>query len=76
MHADWLNEECLECGLAHTLFTGQTERDKEREIKREGGEKEEVKEKEREREREMYNMVISLLLTMVALQIKNLNVFF
>ncbi len=35
MLTNWQNEECLECGHAHTLFTGQRERERERGRERE-----------------------------------------
>ncbi len=67
------------CSDAQTLFTGQREKEREREkeIEREREREREIdRKRQKEREREMQNMVIkSMLLTMAALQIKNLNVF-
>ena len=63
MHADWLNEERLECGLAcrglHTLFTGQREkRERERREKREERrEKREEREREKERDVELSRII-------------------
>jgi hypothetical protein len=55
MLTDWLNEERLECGRAHTLFIGQREREREKERERERERETEIEkeiEKDREKKRE------------------------